>query len=98
MIISAIISTILTAVGTLVNYFSYQSNTHLLWAIRSHGGEITVEFGIGWHAVHTYAMSMEQTDTHKLAFDPVSLIICWAVLFLICLAGKTIISRLTEKN
>ena len=62
-------------VSMYVNYQSYQESHYLEWSYRNHGGEITIEFAPGWHAVHIYAMHPEEQDSHKLVFSPVILAI-----------------------
>ncbi len=67
----------------VVNYRAYQENHYLEWSYRSHGGEITIEFAPGWHAVHIYAMHPDDQDSHKLTFSPLPLVIFLLVLTLI---------------
>ena len=67
----------------VVNYRAYQENHYLEWSYRSHGGEITIEFAPGWHAVHIYAMRQEEQDSHKLVFSPLLLAIALAVFTLV---------------
>ena len=55
--------------GMLANYRSYQNDHYLKYAIKNHGGEITIEHGFGLEAVHIYAMEMYGHDSHKLQFD-----------------------------
>ena len=69
-------------VSMYVNYRSYQERHYLDWSYRNHGGEITIEFAPGWHAVHIYAMSSEDQDSHKLVFSPVILAVSLLVLTL----------------
>ena len=57
-------------VSMYINYRSYQERHYLEWSYRNHGGEITIEFAPGWHAVHIYAMHPEDHDSHKLFFRP----------------------------
>ena len=63
----------------VVNYRAYQENHYLEWSYRSHGGEITIEFAPGWHAVHIYAMRPEDHDSHKLVFSPLPLAVALLV-------------------
>ncbi|MBQ9377655.1 MAG: hypothetical protein IJU05_07640 [Schwartzia sp.] len=70
-------------ISMYANYRSYQERHYLDWAYRSHGGEITIEFAPGWHAVHIYAMSSEEQDSHKLVFSPVILVVSLLVLTLV---------------
>ena len=67
------VSLLLCLASMYVNYQSYQETHYLAWSYRIHGGEITMEFAPGWHAVHIYAMRPEEHDSHKLAFSPVVL-------------------------
>ena len=66
-----------------VNYRAYQETHYLDWSYKMHGGEITVEFAPGWHAVHTYAMRPEEQDSHKLDFSPVILAVALLALTLL---------------
>lgn len=72
-------------VSMYVNYRSYQETHYLEWSYRNHGGEITIEFAPGWHAVHIYAMHPEDHDSHKLVFSPLPLAIALCVF---ALAGR----------
>ena len=72
-------------VSMYINYRSYQERHYLEWSYRNHGGEITIEFAPGWHAVHIYAMHPEDHDSHKLVFSPLPLAIS---LFVFTLAGR----------
>ena len=72
-------------VSMYINYRSYQERHYLEWSYRNHGGEITIEFAPGWHAVHIYAMRPEDYDSHKLVFSPLPLAIA---LFVFTLAGR----------
>ncbi len=69
---AGIISLILNAVGAALNFFSYQSQKHLLIKLSTFGGEITIEHGFGGlQAVHIYAMTPDGVTTHSLRFSPV---------------------------
>ena len=72
-------------VSMYINYRSYQERHYLEWSYRNHGGEITIEFAPGWHAVHIYAMHPEDHDSHKLVFSPLPLAIAF---FVFTLAGR----------
>lgn len=72
-------------VSMYINYRSYQERHYLEWSYRNHGGEITIEFAPGWHAVHIYAMHPEDHDSHKLVFSSLPLAIA---LFVFTLAGR----------
>ena len=79
-------------VSMYVNYRSYQERHYLEWSYRNHGGEITIEFAPGWHAVHIYAMHPEDHDSHKLVFSPLPLVIA---LFVFTLAGRAVLVKLS---
>ena len=74
-ITAAIISLTVNLILMFINYRSYLETNYLKFAHRIHGGEITVEFGFGWEAVHIYAMSTEETSSHALRFNLLSLLI-----------------------
>ena len=76
----------------VINYQAYRENHYLEWSYRSHGGEITIEFAPGWHAVHIYAMTPEEQDSHKLVFSPVPLAIS---LLVFTLAGWAALAKLS---
>ncbi len=78
--ISFAVSLTVLLTGMFINYRSYQETHYLSWSYRQHGGEITIEFAPGWHAVHIYAMRQDQENTHSLHFSPVSLAVCLLVL------------------
>ena len=65
------------------NYRAYRETNYLAWSHRVHGGEITVEFAPGWHAVHTYGMTPEEKDAHNLVFSPVALAVSLLALTLV---------------
>lgn len=81
-----------TLASMIINYRAYQETHYLEWSYRSHGGEITIEFAPGWHAVHIYAMRPEDHDSHKLAFSPVPLAISLFVFTLVGCAALAMIS------
>ena len=66
--IALILSLAINLVGMYVNYRNFVSENYLLWAFRSHGGEITVEAGFGLRAVHIYPMLPNEKATHSLSF------------------------------
>ena len=79
-------------VSMYVNFQSYQARNYLAWSHRNHGGEITIEFAPGWHAVHIYAMNPEDHDSHKLVFSPVLLAVS---LFVFTLVGWAVLAKLS---
>ena len=79
-------------VSMYINYQAYQETKYLEWSYRNHGGEITIEFAPGWHAVHIYAMHPEDHDSHKLVFSPLPLAIA---LFVFTLAGRAVLVKLS---
>ncbi len=79
-------------VSMYVNFQSYQERNYLAWSHRNHGGEITIEFAPGWHAVHIYAMHPEDHDSHKLVFSPVLLAVS---LFVFSLVGWAVLAKLS---
>ena len=81
--ISALIALLIIGIGMFINYRAFQQDHHLKYSIKHHGGEITIEHGFGLQAVHIYAMSPEENDSHTLRFDPIS--------FLVFLLGITVI-------
>ena len=72
-------------VSMYVNFQSYQESNYLEWSHRNHGGEITIEFAPGWHAVHFYAMRNCDHDSPRLVFSPLPLAIA---LLVFTLAGR----------
>ena len=79
-------------VSMAINYRAYRETNYLEWSYRSHGGEITIEFAPGWHAVHIYAMSPEERDSHKLSFSPLPLA---AALLVLTPVGWAALARLS---
>ena len=79
-------------VSMYVNYRSYQETHYLEWSYRNHGGEITIEFAPGWHAVHIYAMRMDDHDSHRLVFSPVPLAVSLLVFTLVGRAVLAVVS------
>ena len=84
------VSIAVNLISMYVNYQSYQETHYLEWSYRVHGGEITIEFAPGWHAVHIYAMRPEENDSHKLAFSPVILVVS---LLAFTLAGCAVLAK-----
>ena len=77
---AGIISLILNAVGAALNWFSYQSQKHLLIKRSTFGGEITIEHGFGGlRAVHIYAMTPDGVTTHSLRFSPILFVLCFVI-------------------
>ncbi|GEM_PF-2581935 len=74
-IIPVVIALVLDVGGTLVNYFYYRANNWLLWAVRMHGGEVTVEIGFGLRAVHLFAMTPDDITTHSLVPSPLGFLL-----------------------
>ena len=83
LLIAVSVSAVINLAGMYINYRSYQDTHYLAWSYRVHGGEITVEFAPGWHAVHTYAMTPEEKGTHHLDFSPVALAVSLLALALV---------------
>lgn len=94
-IISLVLALIVCTVGCAVNYREYADRHYLKWSIKNHGGEITIEHGFGWRSVHIYGMSPEDSDSHKVTFSPISLVLSFAasfaVCFLLCLAVSALL-------
>ena len=79
--VSAVLSLLICMAGCLINYRSYQSSGSLKWAVRTFGGEITIENGFGWHLVHIYAMTPGQGDTVRLSFSVPGFILSFLAVF-----------------
>ena len=77
-IIAIVLAALVCLAGMYVNYRTYKQENRLKFAIRHHGGEITVEEGFGLQAIHTYGMTPEQSNTHDLRFSIAGLLI-WLV-------------------
>ena len=84
LLISLVIAIVVSAIGCYINYREYNDRHYLKWSVKHHGGEITVEYGFGWHSVHIYGMSPEEQDSHKLEFSLFSLAITLVSLFIVC--------------
>ncbi len=80
-LVSAVLSLLICLAGCLINYRSYQSSGSLKWAVRTFGGEITIENGFGWHLVHIYAMTPGQGDTVRLSFSAAGFLLSFLALF-----------------
>ena len=78
-IIAIVLAALVCLAGMYVNYRTYKQENRLKFAIRHHGGEITIEEGFGLQAIHTYGMTPEQSDTHDLRFSAFHLLIWLAV-------------------
>ena len=65
---------------TLIDLHNYKADGHLRFALKHHGGEITIENGLALSAVHTYGMTPEDRDSHSLRFAPVAMVISLIVL------------------
>ena len=77
---AGIISLVLNAVGAALNWFSYQSQKHLLIKLSTFGGEITIEHGFGGlRAVHIYAMTPDGVTMHSLRFSPILFVLCFVI-------------------
>ena len=77
---AGIISLVLNAVGAALNWFSYQSQKHLLIKLSTFGGEITIEHGFGGlRAVHIYSMTPDGVTTHSLRFSPILFVLCFVI-------------------
>ena len=79
--VSAILSLLVCAAGCLVNYRSYQSYGHLKWALRTYGGEITIENGFGWHLVHIYSMTPDTGDSIRCSFSVPGMLVSFLGVF-----------------
>ena len=84
LLISLILAIAVCVSGCIVNYRTYNEQNRLKWASKHHGGEITVEYGFGWHAVHIYGMSPEDHDSHKIEFSLLSAVLSFVSVYVIC--------------
>lgn len=76
LLIALALSLAVNLAALYINYQTFEETNYLAWSIRHDGGEITVEYGFGLHAVHTYGMTPDQPTTHDLRFAPVNLALC----------------------
>ena len=92
---AGIISLILNAVGAALNYYSFQSQNHLLIKLSTFGGEITIENGFGGlRAVHIYAMTPDGVTTHSLRFSPILFVLCFVITAAVIFVILRIVRRL----
>lgn len=82
-LLSLFVSLVITLSGTVVNYLYYLKNGFLLLAYRMYGGENTEEFGFGLQYAHIYTMEPGGNDSTWLKFDPLNLLVTFAVIFVI---------------
>ena len=87
-----------TVCGAAVNYLYYLKNGFLLLAYRMYGGEITEEFGFGLRYTHIYTMTPGGRDSIRLRFDPLNLLITFAVLFAVVYAIVWLADRMSRKK
>ena len=87
--VSLSIGLLASLAGTLANYLYFLKDHALLLAYSVYGGEITVQYGIGFRLVHIYAMMPGQHGSVALHFSVLSIIICT---ILITLAAYAILS------
>ena len=91
-LVAFVASLAVNLVSMYVNYQSYQETHYLEWSYRRLGGEITVEFAPGWHAVHIYAMRQDDYDSHELNFSVLTLAVFWLAFALVGRAVLAVIS------
>ena len=95
--LSIAVSLFLVLIGMFVNFRSYQADHHLIFSIKNHGGEITIEHGFGLEAVHIYAMEPGGQNSHRLRFDPIGFLLYFAVIAVIVFAVSSAVS-IVRKN
>lgn len=96
LIISLVLALIICAVGSYVNYSAFKDRHNLKWSKKHHGGEITIEYGFGWESVHTYGMSLEDHDSHKIVFSLYSLLLSFVSVFAVCVLLCLLVSALLK--
>ena len=96
LVISLVMAIIICAVGSYVNYNAFKDRHNLKWSRKHHGGEITIEYGFGWRAVHIYGMSPEDHDSHKIEFSLFSLLLSLVSVFAVCVLLGLLISALLK--
>jgi hypothetical protein len=92
-----LISCLLTLCGMFVNYRSYAANNHLKWKYDIPGGECLNEVGFGLSAFHTYGITPDQADTHKLSFDVINFVLTLVIVTLMIRAADYIIVKIMKK-
>ncbi len=96
--LSIAVSLFLMLIGMFVNFRSYQADHHLIFSIKNHGGEITIEHGFGLEAVHIYAMEPGGQNSHRLRFDPIGFLLYFAVIAVIVFALFSAVSIFRKKR
>ena len=79
----ALLSLLLTIIGTVYAYFYFQKNSRLPLAIRTFGGECTLERSFGMWAFHVYAMTPYESDSVNLKFSIGSFLLYFAIILVI---------------
>ena len=82
-VFSLLLSALMNLCMMGINYVHYQNNGWFLFGLRSHGGEISIEYTVGLTAVHIYAMTPEESNSHSLRFSPLLLLASIVVLFFV---------------
>ena len=91
-----IFASVLTMAGMTVNLLCYLSGRIMPLALTMYGGEIHIDTGFGLRATTIYQLTQSGGVSKSLAFDPISLIICLAVLYAVtyvCLLVMKMIGR-----
>ena len=97
---SLIISSIITAVGTLTNFLCAKLGDFLLIKATLSGGEYQGYVGIGILLEHIYPMkegASAKTITH-LSFDIINFILYFVIIFIIVFATIFVINKIKESK
>ncbi len=98
LLISFFLSLAVCVVGAFVNYRAFLSGKYLLWSMKMHGGEITIEYGFGWIVSHIYGMTPDSTTSHNLRFSPLQFILMLAIGTALFFLIVTLISRFRKSH
>lgn len=86
-----ITSAVLTLAGAVVNIAAYLSGRIIPLAYTLYGGECIIDTGFGIRVTHIYSMTQGGGSSVNAGVAPVSLIVCFAGIFVIVFAVLKII-------
>ncbi len=93
-----IIASVLTIAGMTVNLLCFLSGRIMPLALTMYGGEIHIDMGFGLRATAIYQMTQNGGVSKSLVFDPISLIICLAVLYAVTYVCLLVIEKVGRKK
>ena len=95
--ISLGIAVLLSLLGTGGEYLYWLSNNRLVFSLDMPGGEMLLQIAFGLRALHTYAMTLEQTDSHSLHFSPLGFLAYTLAFTAVIYLILTLVSKLRKQ-